>query len=203
MAKRSGRWLRTDEAEDVAGSIRHCTQSYDLVGVDDQTWKWVALSLHSALQGACVCHLVTTFVPVGAVSKQNAAEWIAYSEASRSDAEAVPPATRLLALPGLLKEVRKPKSAGDRSNPDGVVITDSELRWLLRFHNDVRNEFTHFSPKGWSLEISGLPQISILAVRIIREIQAMGWAFRHREAEWLSSLSLSLDQLEDVAQSAR
>lgn len=64
-------WFRTDEAEDVAGSVRHCLVSLSLTYADDQAWKWVALSLHAALQGACVCHLATTAPPTGIIDDEN------------------------------------------------------------------------------------------------------------------------------------
>jgi hypothetical protein len=69
-------WIRTDEAEDVAGSLRHALHAATLVNADPQAWKWVALALHSGLQGACVCHLTTTAAPVGAVAERNAGEWL-------------------------------------------------------------------------------------------------------------------------------
>lgn len=85
-----------------------------------------------------------------------------------------------MALPGLLKAARKPHSAGDRSNDQGIAISDAELEWLNRFHSSVRNQFTHFEPMGWSLEVSGIPEIAMLVARIVSEITDTGWAFRHK-----------------------
>lgn len=67
-------WVRTDETEDVAGSLRHALLCGRHVAEDEHAWKWVRLALHSALQGASVCHLTTSFVPIGAVEPRNAAE---------------------------------------------------------------------------------------------------------------------------------
>lgn len=33
--------------------------------------------------------------------------------------------------------------------------------------NSLRNEFIHFTPKGWSLEVDGLPRIALAAARLI------------------------------------
>jgi hypothetical protein len=184
-------WLTTDEADDVAGSIRHALRSVRLVADDPQAWKWVALALHSALQGACVCHLTTTAPPLGAVTQRNATEWMAYHDKRRIK----PPRTRLMELPELLKAVRKSRSAGDRSNERGVAITDAEFNWLRRFHDTVRNQFVHFEPMGWSLEVSGIPDIAALTGRIIGEIADAGWAFRHKESEWIDELCDDLAQL--------
>lgn len=188
----AGEWVRTDEAEDVAASVRHAIRSRQFTSDDPQAWKWVALALHSALQGACVCHLVTTASPVGAVTNQNAEEWLAYFGASRSDPDAKPPKTYLMALPELLKAARKPMSAGDRSNSSGVEISDQELQWLRRFHEEVRNQFVHFEPLGWSLEISGIPELGKLIGRIIQDILDLGWAFRHTDEGWRDSLKADL-----------
>jgi hypothetical protein len=173
------KWIQTDEAEDVAGSIPHAIRAAQFVGDDPLSWKWVALALHSALQGACVCHLTTTAVPVGAVTERNAGEWLAYFEVSRINSTARPPKTHLMGLPDLLAAVRKPYSAGDRSNIVGVAISDSELSWLRRFHKDIRNQLVHFAPVGWSIEVSGIPEIAKLVARIIGECLEFGWAFRH------------------------
>ncbi len=193
--RRAGRWVHTDEAEDVAASVRHVIRSREFTRDDPQAWKWVALALHSALQGACVCHLVTTAAPVGAVTKQNAIEWLAFFEASRLDPAAKSPKTHLMALPALLKAVRKPRSAGDRSNSSGVEISDQDLQWLCRFHEEVRNQFVHFEPRGWSLEISGISELGKLIGRIIQRFLDIGWAFRHQDKTWRSALAADISLL--------
>jgi hypothetical protein len=190
-----GRWIRTDEAEDVAGSIRHALRCAGFVSQDEQAWKWVALSLHSALQGACVCHLTTSFSPVGAVTSRNAAEWIAFADQSRVNPETECPRTELMPLPDLLKAVRKPHSAGDRTNKNGIAIGEGELDWLKRFHKGVRNQFIHFAPMGWSLEVSGIPEIGVLIARIIGDILSEGYGFRHQDRDWKKALAGDLAQL--------
>jgi hypothetical protein len=195
-------WLTTDEANDVAGSIRHALRSGTFISQDPQSWKWVALALHSALQGACVCHLTTTAAPIGALTKSNTEEWLAYFEESRTNSDAKPPQTRLKALPDLLKAVREARSAGDRSNEEGIVVSDKDLNWLRYFHDVVRNQFVHFEPMGWSLEVSGIPGIASLTSRIINDIADSGWAFRHQEVAWLAELRANLLRLPQVLRSS-
>jgi hypothetical protein len=192
-------WVHTDEAEDVAGSIRHALRCRQFASDDPQAWKWVALALHSALQGACVCHLVTTASPLGAVTKENAGEWLAYFEASRTNPNISPPKTYLLSLPDLLKAARKSQSAGDGTNTAGVKVTDQELQWLRRFHDDIRNQFVHFQPRGWSLEVSGVPALGEVIARIIGEILDIGWAFRHTDKDWKQALRADLLLLRKAA----
>lgn len=174
-------WLDTDEVDDVAGSLREAVRSVRAAQTDPQAWKWVALALHSALQGACICHLTTSATPIGVVTKSNEREWLAYFEQSRIDRRLKQPKTCLMNLPDLLKEIRKPYSAGDRRNTEGINLDDAELAWLDRFHKKVRNQFIHFAPMGWSIELSGIPRISILVTRIIEDILLIGYGFRHQE----------------------
>lgn len=187
-------WIRTDEADDVAGSLRHAIRSARGIGDDPLIWKWISLALHSALQGACVCHLTTTAAPVGAVTARNAAEWLTYLGGG-NDPGASPPRTQLMVLPDLVKAIRKPRSAGDRGNPAGIAVSDVELAWLRRFHDTVRNQFVHFAPMGWSIEVSGLAPLGSLIARIIGEIADGEWAFRHKDGEWMAALRADLERL--------
>lgn len=172
--------VKTDEAQDVASSIRHALQCWALTIDDPHAWKFVILALHGALQGACVCHLVTTASPVGAVTKRNTCEWLNYFENSHIDESLAPPKTQLMALPELLKAVRKADSAGQNLGVNRqVTISDSELNSLIRIHNQFRNQFVHFSPTGWRFDVSGMQKLAQLIARIIQDILVCGWAFRH------------------------
>jgi len=188
----TGNWIRTDEAEDVAASVRHVLRCWSLIPDDPQIWKWIALALHSALQGACVCHLVTTASPVGAVTDRNAGEWLAYFEGSRTDPQARMPKTYLMALPALIKAVRKQDSSGGGYASAAIEISQSELRWLSRFHDELRNQFVHFEPCGWSIEVSGMPDLAKLVSRIVSEILVVGWAFRTKSETWKDALRADL-----------
>lgn len=190
-----GRWVETDEAEDVAGSVRHVLRSWALAADDPQAFRWAALALHAALQGACVCHLTTTASPVGAVTERNAGEWMDYFARSRTDPDARPPGTYLMALPDLLKTIRKPDSIGRGEHDPGIALTDGEFNWLRRFHDDIRNQFVHFSPQGWSIEISGLPGLAELTARIITAVLDAGWGFRTKKSDWCDALRADLEAL--------
>lgn len=188
-------WLQTDEREDVAGSIRQAIRMAGYTIEDPQAYKWQILALHSALQGACVCHLAGTAGALGAVSNRNAKAWIEYYEKSRDDPNAIAPDTYLMPFDDLLAEIRKSNSAGDRSNAQGIAISESELTSLQRFHKDLRNQFTHFEPMGGSIEVSGVNDIAVLIARIITEILDCGWAFRHMETWPIAQMRDDLQKL--------
>ncbi|NBN62251.1 hypothetical protein [Pannonibacter tanglangensis] len=191
-------WIEVDEAQDVAASIRHALRSAQFVGEDPYAWKWVVLALHSALQGACVCHLTETASPLGAVKKKNRREWLEYYKLSRSDPTATEPKTHLMTLPELLKECRKLGSAGGPCGSTAIQISDSELEWLTRFHRHIRNQFTHFEPQTWILEVSGIPSIAKLISRIISDIYISGWAFRNFNENEANEFDVNIRKLSDI-----
>lgn len=188
-------WINTNEAEDVAGSIRHVLRTAQFTQADPMAYKWVLLALHSALQGACVCHLTTTAQLLGAITQRNAGEWIDFFEKSRTDPSAKLPKTYLMALPDLLKAVRKKRSAGDQRDESAVEISDEELRLLTHFNDNIRNQFVHFEPMGWSIEITGVGGLAKLIVRIIGRILDIGWAFRHADDDQRLELQAHLKSL--------
>jgi hypothetical protein len=196
------RYIRTDEAEDVAGSIRHALRCAAFVSEDPQAWKWGILALHSALQGACVCHLTKTAAPLGAVTNRNAKEWINYFDENRVSQNVKCPDTKLMTLPYLLKAVRKYGSAGGSTTSNLVEISDIELVWLKCIHFEIRNQFVHFAPQGWSVEISGVPQIGRIIARIIKDINDCGWAFRHLDQTKKDVMVIDLEHLTEATWSA-
>lgn len=193
----------TSEAEDVAGSIRHALRCWKIADEDKHVWKWVILALHSAVQGACVCHLVTTAEPVGAVTKKNAREWIAYFEEIRTNPSAERPKTELMNLPQLLKAIQNENSSKREAGEKEINISQSEYRWLKRIHDSLRNPLTHFAPAGMYVELSGMPNLAHLIARIIQDILDNGWAFRHLTDEQRDALKNDLEKLSKMKLASR
>ena len=69
-------FIHTDESQDVLISLNHCFESLRRVRESPGEWKWVILSLHSAVQGAMVCHLSGT-AGVGALTSESAKRTLA------------------------------------------------------------------------------------------------------------------------------
>lgn len=184
-------YIRTDEAEDVLGSLRHVLRTSLFLADDPQSWKWAILALHSALQGACVCHLTTTAAPIGALTKKSTYEWLQYLETSRTVTGLSAPQTQIMPLPDLLKAVRKEDSAGGPGE-GSVALDDKDLTFLIKIHEQIRNRFVHFSPHGWSIEVSGIPRFANLVARIIEDVLQVGWGFRHLDVPQREELRRSL-----------
>jgi hypothetical protein len=154
-------YLRFDEIEDVLASLDLLALVVPLVNKQPSYWKWVILAAHAALQGAIVSALSdTTGIPV--LDKKSTREMLSWLDAQ----DEAPPEERLADFTELLARCRK------ASCMDGRPLKLSHLQRndIRRLHNDFRNNFTHFKPKGWSIEEAGLPRIVRTAVDAIETL---------------------------------
>jgi hypothetical protein len=160
----SGEYLRTNEREEAVRSLEWARSQAALVQCDEYAWKWVLISLHNAAQGFMVLGL---WGGNGLLALRDdiAAKWLrAYREGGKF------PVEKLDDFLGLYRKVKSPTSFHSIGS---VCFSGSEThdRSLKRL-NDIRNDFIHFTPKGWSLEKTGLPQICLDTLDLIRHL---GW----------------------------
>ena len=146
-----GSFVRTDERQDVLGSVEQCAWSLAQVSRSERAWKWVILSLHSALQGAMVCHLSGT-AQHGALTNKSQKLWLVWHY-KRQRGEITPcdqpPEDRLAGSSKLFKRLE--------SSQIGSEVTERQKKAFKWLH-DCRNDFTHFSPKAWSIERGSIEQ---------------------------------------------
>jgi hypothetical protein len=153
-------WLHTDEDYEAISSYEMCAEMLDRVPGNPHAWKWVVISLHSAVQGFMVIALRQTDGS-GPVPDD------VMAEIRKADENDLPfPDEKLekfLDLYGKVKrQDRMRKWVMSRPfKPKG------QQGWSMRKLNFLRNEFIHFVPKLWSLHLSGLPQISRDCVDLI------------------------------------
>ena len=78
----------------------------------------------------------------------------------------------------------------------GAVLTipDPHRASFRRLHR-FRNDFAHFTPKGWSIEVSGMPQIFLHIIEVMDQIVGDPWLFRHCDDEERARLHELLDLL--------
>jgi len=214
-------WLRTDEGQDVIASLLECIRCVRRASSEVGAWKWAILSLHSAFQGAMVCHLSGT-AQLGALKKANVVAWLAWHERDREgkikkkvegiddfgileieqnppgDPTDNPPEDYLESPPGLFERLY---NADKRCEAGAGALIDVSLEEKDSFRrlNNLRKQFTHFAPRSWSIEISGLPRIFTDISSIIRKIYEGGWAFRHMDEAQYQQLSALLDELNRVS----
>ena len=197
-----GKWLRVDECNDVLASLSLCFRCLQSLDEDPGLWKWAILSLHNGLQGAMVCHLSGT-AQLGALSDKSVDDWLAWHERDRrgeiqriedgidelgipkirfARKEDYPPKERLADAKVLFKRLYSEGKRREGGAGAIVAITQSECESFLRLR-ELRNSFSHFTPKGWSIELAGLPRIFVNMVGVLEKMFADPWPFRNMTKE--------------------
>jgi hypothetical protein len=150
-------FVEYNERTDVIWSVQLLANLVQPVQRHPILWKWIILGSHSALQGAMVCNLSGTD-HTGALKPQSRKKMWEFMERNSED-EPVP--DEWLADFGTLLtwiQDKKRLVSGVTWHP-----TDRQLKDLALLH-DFRNDFSHYVPKAWSIEASGLPTIIITAL---------------------------------------
>ena len=132
-------------------------------------WKWVLIALHNALQGYMVLALGGSGSP-NILTKECATERMA---AERRDDDVLP-APKLDNFLNLYKKIKAGRKLYDEQLKVGHILPrkSSDLMMMnvrsqpfkphgtqtqsVKMLNKLRNDYIHFSPKGWSLGVHGL-----------------------------------------------
>ena len=148
-------FLRTDEREDLISSLKLVRISAQRAETDLQYWKWILIGTHSALQAAIVFHL--SFGNDLLVAKPaHANRWL---NAYRGNGSY--PDMHMDYFLDLYRKAGSVEVLGFRLPT--TETQDASVQRLLEF----RNDFIHFMPKGWSIELAGLPDICIDSLNVV------------------------------------
>jgi hypothetical protein len=150
-------YVRFDEREDVLASMELIALLAGKVGNAPRHWKWLILAAHNALQGALVCALSGSD-GTGALSNKSRREVLK----AHNDWTDLPKRETLDDLRTLLKREREQSREPNRREY-ALCSTKQQHRDLIRLCN-FRNDFAHFTPKGWSIQADGLSRIVLTGV---------------------------------------
>lgn len=157
-------FLSTDEAEEAVSALEMVGECLSGAQSDLYQWKWAIIALHNAAQGFMVLSLRGSN-GVDVLTKKAAAAWAEAVAAGRPV-----PGDRLdtyLNLYSKTKGKRMLKFVGSKRFAPRAGQDDS-----VRTLNSLRNEFIHFLPKSWSIEVTGLPE---LFTDVLDYIEFLGW----------------------------
>jgi hypothetical protein len=152
-------WLHTDEKADLIASLAMLDVALGQIANDLATWKWVVIATHSALQSAIACHLGAIGNSLLVAKQEDAEAWLKAHE------DGTPyPEMMMDSFPNLYDKLKHQEIFGYKFVPRGT-----QGRSIKKI-NEYRNEFIHFMPKGWSLEVSGLPAMCKDCLDVISEL---------------------------------
>lgn len=131
---------------------------------DIQAWRWFVISLHNALQGFMVLSLRHGNGLLALTDDCYAAWMDAYNN------DKPYPQEKLDSYLCLYKKVKHTESGTIGGNVRFVPKGSQGLS--IRRLNRLRNEFIHFTPKSWSLDVGGIPRIGLDCASLI---SFLGW----------------------------
>lgn len=152
-------YLRTDEELEAANAMDMAARFASGIADDLHLWRWVIIALHNVAQGVMVLSL-RHGNGLLALNPNSYAEWMTAYERH----EPAPP-EKLDTYLNLYKKV-KHKHWGQVGGNVRFVPSGKEGPDIKKL-NALRNEFIHFAPKGWSLQVDGLPRICLSVSRMI------------------------------------
>jgi len=153
-------WIRTDELKEAVLALDVFSEFLEKVLKDTYYWKWSVITLHNSLQGFMVCALRGSN-GLNVLSDDSAKAWF---EAHNSGSGNYQP-QKLDSFLNLYKKIKSNKML--MFGHSKKFIIKSQQGSNIKTLNSLRNDFVHFTPKGWSLEVSGLPEVIDDCVAII------------------------------------
>lgn len=154
-------WIKTDELNEAILALDILSEYLVKVLDDTYYWKWSIISLHNSLQGFMVCALRGSN-GINVLNNDSVKEWIERHENGNGNYVI----EKLDEFLNLYKKIKSDKML--MFGNSNKFSPEKQQGLSIKKINKLRNEFIHFTPKGWSLEVSELPQIVEDCVDIIQ-----------------------------------
>jgi hypothetical protein len=139
------KWLRLSEEKNAIDYLEKAAIFIKSVSENYNDWKWVIIGLHGALYGFAIAACRGTD--------------------SRS---VVTNKGRLISFWQALKRCQDPNHMKMLIHSKQLILSENQKESIEALKSEFRNEFEHFKPKGWSIEIHGMPEIAIDVLEVIR-----------------------------------
>lgn len=181
-------YLRTDELNEGVRALELAADMLPKVSADVYYWKWVIVAVHDALQCFMVCALKGS-AGLDVLRDDVAEKWL---EAYRSRSEEFPKEFLDYFL-NLYEKIKGPRMLkfveGKQFVPHG------QQDWSVKKLHSLRNDFLHFKPMQWSLNVNGLPQIVDDCIAIIEFLAFESGNILYTEDDVQSNTRKSIDRV--------
>jgi hypothetical protein len=154
-------WLRLDEIENAIDNLAMCHRFLAEIQAPIR-WKWAIMALHQALYSFAICAVRGTD---------------SLSVLTRPDDHN----SYLISIHEALSRAKSSRFLWPGATP--LVTTDPENVALERLGNEFRNGFEHFRPQGWSIEVTGMPDLFRHALRVLRHLAVESQSVRYETDE--------------------
>jgi hypothetical protein len=154
------KYLRFSEETNALDYLERAGEFIKATSSDSNAWKWVILSLHGALYGF-------------AISACKGSNYESVIKKTRKGHE------RLITLDEALNICQDEKWMGTLHGALALNLSDSQKDSIRRLKATLRNNFEHYIPGGWSIEMHGFPRISMDILDVIRFLAVETFRYQH------------------------
>ncbi|MEE8432765.1 MAG: hypothetical protein V3S16_16065 [Candidatus Desulfatibia sp.] len=154
------KWLRFTAETNALDFLERAGEFIQQTESDIKAWKWVILSLHGALYGFAICACRST-------------DYENIIHRTKKGVE------RLISFDDALRICQDSEWMGTLGGGKPLEPTESQQYSIKMLKKSLRNNFEHYIPKGWSIEIHGLPIIAIDILDIIRFLSVETFRYQH------------------------
>ena len=163
-------WARFTTETNAADNLEKALYFLGNVKERPEDWKWVIISCHSALYGFAV-HVASGSDDASVVTKTKKGK------------------SRLITFGEALNICKTREGARG-----ALVLTEDEQLSINIMQNEFRNNFEHFNPCAWSIEVSGLPRDIKNVINVTRRIAIDINFYNHIHGEELKRLLTVFDE---------
>lgn len=190
-------YLRTDHWVDAVASLEGAQEFAHRVPADERYWKWLLIAMHSAVQGFMALALEQGNALL-VMKEELTAKWLKAHETGGPY-----PENRMDFFLSLYEKVKSDVVC--RYVHSKRFVPGPSHDYSMGKLNELRNDFIHFFPKGWSIQLAGLPKVCIDCLDVA---QFLGWesmtilwhnpSLNERGREASAQLRAELERLEGV-----
>lgn len=150
--------LRIDEKENAIDSLEMSLSFLKKTKENKFYWKWVIIAIYNALYGFMVCAL-TQGNPDNVLKGSN---------------------SYLISFKDALERIQKKEYLGC-FGVKPIILDQKDKKDMEILQKILRNNFEHFSPKAWIIELSGMSIIMNTGLKIIKDLCNLGIMFTFNE----------------------
>ena len=154
------KWLQFTAETNALDYLERAGKFIQKTESDIKAWKWVIISLNGALYGFAICACRSTD----------------YENIIRRTKKGI---EQLISLDDALRICQDREWMGTLYGGKPLILTENQKYSIKMLKKTLRNKFEHFKPRGWSIEIHGLPDISMDILDIIRFLAVGTFRYQH------------------------
>ena len=187
-------YFRTNHFDEAVAAIEAVADFSASVVADPYRWKWVVVAVHATVQAFMVLALHRGNGLLAMPDKRRD-DWLKKYRAGEPL-----PADRMDSFLNLYERVKTDAAAGwVHSKPFVPSETHDES---MRKLNEIRNEFIHFMPKVWALQLSGLPSVCLDCLAVARFLNGEGGNVLWHKAEQRERAEAAFDRAQRALRDA-